>query len=304
MPANRLRTKSSPDQVFVTKAPCEQGETAAKTDCTPASGSGGKFLAGADSLRWDGEGGSSKSKKAKKTKIALVELAKEQVDKLVEATGIKSWSADYILEVFSTQEFGKRPVNLSRDLQEQLKGKFSEVARSVGVEVAYKETGISYTAQWHDALSKAESDTLLDWVDAGTSQSTEQEDYQKMRDADHAGESSPELEALLKAMSKAPKFKGTAYRGLTLSEEDLSKVLAAGSMKLNGLSCFSKHKNIAESFAKGKGSVLIKAKLKDGRDLSSYNEYEAEVVIRRTELKVISSKKFKSGAYLLECEEI
>lgn len=128
---------------------------------------------------------------------------------------------------------------------------------------------------------------LDDWVGNG---------YSSLRKADSDGKLTPRLKKFLDAASGLPKFKGVGYRGVTLSEKEAEATFKVGrKVGIDGVQSFSKSRSIAQNFASTeygsrKVGVILKAKIKDGRDLTKFYPGEKEVLVRRENFTVKSVK--------------
>lgn len=281
--------------------------------CLPSGQSSGGASAQEAGGRWF-EGAGGKGFRTEKYTVSLpADIPKEDWSKLNQAFGLGDNHPARTFALFAVKTFDAPLSSLRPAELELLKVEFSRIARSVGVDVAYEDEVRDRQIEWTEDLSQADKVALDTWVDL----EHDPEMYAAIRNADHSGETTPELNALLQAASKAPKFKGLAYRGMRLTEADLNKLLKSSSIGLYGLTSFTKEKRIAEGYVEagyapeeGAGGkietgigVLIQAKLKDGRDVSGYNDEQQEVFVRRTKLRVVERKKLADGSYLVECEE-
>lgn len=174
---------------------------------------------------------------------------------------------------------GLSPAEARRSLAEEKK--FYADEAQIGVGVAGKQ--FKNGRAWKDSLNHKEEDAVIAWTESS----------KRLRKLDDAGKTSPQLKALLDAVSAAPKYSGPAYRGLLV--EDPEKIFKPGRrVGVKGISSFSAKHYIAKNFAtwpEGKQvPVVLKAKVKDARDIRVFNPYESEILVRRENFKVKSVK--------------
>lgn len=153
-----------------------------------------------------------------------------------------------------------------------------------------------------DMFERAEELRILDdWIGTG---------HDSIRKADAAGKMTPRLKKFLEVVSKEKRFKGTAYRGLVLREDEVEETFQVGrKVGIDSVQSFSTSKDVAQRFGSAplggrKVSVLLKAAVKDGRSLINRNPHEKEIVVRRENFKVksvrIGESRFGEKQYIVE----
>jgi hypothetical protein len=125
--------------------------------------------------------------------------------------------------------------------------------------------------------------------------------WKRLRETDTAGKKSKTLINLVSACASAPQYSGLAYRGLRLTGPEVEKLIAAKSLEIAGVSSFTTSEKAGAKFAKfmprkGEVPVLLKAMVKDGRDISAATyRNESEIIVRREKFKVKAIKEVMFG---------
>lgn len=162
-------------------------------------------------------------------------------------------------------------------------------------------SGFSTSEEWFLSLSGEEQDATLHWggpFGAGLLHMMDNGDYDKTLKKTDPGrykELKKETDAFISAVSKAPKFTGTAYRGIVLEDKDYASLIKSKKIGVRGISSFSQSEKLALKYAKGGGygvgshNVMIVAKVKDGRDIRAIPKVprdQEEIAVRRENYKV------------------
>jgi SPP1 gp7 family putative phage head morphogenesis protein len=146
--------------------------------------------------------------------------------------------------------------------------------------------------KWFVRVSQAERDALREWFSGN---------WKRLRETDTAGKKSKTLINLVSACASAPQYSGLAYRGLRLTGPEVEKLIAAKSLEIAGVSSFTTSEKAGAKFAKfmprkGEVPVLLKAMVKDGRDISAATyRNESEIIVRREKFKVKAIKEVMFG---------
>lgn len=162
--------------------------------------------------------------------------------------------------------------------------------------------GASYSKQhdeWISTLNKNEKDAFKHWTG---------DNYRKIKDCQYKNIGCKEkfktvLSDLEKAHAKAPKFKGSVYRGLSFGRDDhrdnyLATIIKNGGFQQRGFSSTTTNKKIASEFAADSSSgLLMEIRQRSGVDIKKLSQvpHEDEVLMKQSFLKFVTVKKTKGG---------
>lgn len=133
--------------------------------------------------------------------------------------------------------------------------------------------------------------------------------YKKMR----RGEMPKEVKLIDEVVYKSPKYKGTVYRGINVSESYLAEVKSniGGTLNMgkHGPASWSSEKKIAEDFASaGDHNVKMIFKMENKRgasitNVSSFGQSEGEVLHKSNESCTIKSVRKQGFYYVVTAED-
>ena len=262
----------------VVKAPCEQGQTAAQTDCTPESSSGGSS--------------------------SLSTMTRRGISDKINST---------YLEMFRYPEGSKE----REELRASIKLLEAELARRPKPESkpeskpASKREDGDAQVEWEASLSKGQKDAVASWTKGNQDGirraiiGEKVEPWAKKR-----------AKELLSAMSSAPKYEGTTYRGL--KSIDFSKLQAftevGAEVTLRGPASTSKDAETASSFLQAKAvfigqkeahNMLLEIQGRTGVDIANLADpeytHQGEVITKPgARYKVVRYEKREQPIYTFD----
>lgn len=228
-----------------------------------------------------------------KDEAELIKSIYEQAQEIIRLEALTKKQKKAIIE--QNKEAVKKAQEVARQAQQREKEKLNLLKKDLNSESLKSRNGVNF----YDALTSCAAN---DYVDMRTAQKTRGNLAKGLESA------LKRADALDEMISLAPKFKGKLYRGISVSDEDLNKLLSGKPFCNGAITSWSEKQPVAEMFATsnrfGKATnkiVFIGQNFKNAASISKYIDSNGEhevLTSSNTELKVVDSYKKGDITYL------